>query len=357
MLRRFEEMKERYEELERLIADPAAASSPKYPGHLREQGRLAKYVLPYRECLAVEQEIEEARDLAEGTDEELAELAREEIPDLEARAAGLREQLDELLHEQEEGTDRDVILEIRAGTGGQEAALFAADLFRMYRRYCETKGFKLQVLDASEVDMGGFKEITFEVAGEGAYGRFLFEGGTHRVQRVPKTESQGRIHTSAATVAVMPKADEVDIKIDQADLEISFTHSQGPGGQSVNTTDSAVRIVHKPTGEWVKCQVAKSQHQNRVLAMDILRARLLETAQREQEEKLGANRRKQIGSGDRSGRIRTYNFPQNRVTDHRLTGSKNFSLQKVIDGDLDGVIDRLAEELGSAPAGEGGQSE
>ncbi len=345
MLDRFEDMRARYEELEAALAKTDAATEPQYPGRLREFGRLTKFVAPYREYLETKEQVAEHEGLIAEDDEDLAELAEQELPELREKVTGLQAHLTALITQEDEKTDRDVIMEIRAGTGGEEAALFGGDLYRMYRRFLETHKFKVRPLDVSESEMGGFKEITFEVLGEGAYEVLRFEGGTHRVQRVPKTEAQGRIHTSAATVAVMPKAEDVDIQLDPGDLEISFMHSGGPGGQSVNTTDSCVRIVHKPTGEQVKCQVAKSQHQNRALAMDILRSRLLQRAQAEQEAKLGATRRSQIGSGDRSERIRTYNFPQNRVTDHRLTTDKNFSLQKIVDGELSDLLEKLKEQL------------
>jgi peptide chain release factor 1 len=309
-------------------------------------GRLEKLLRPYRDYLLTVEERREAEAMASDTsqDDEMRAYALEEATALRGREARLRRRLLVQLVEDDSGDRKSAIVEIRAGTGGEEAALFAGDLYRMYRRYCEGKGWRVEMLDSSASDLGGLKEIIFRVEGGGSFARLRYEGGTHRVQRVPKTEAQGRIHTSAATVAVLTEPEDVEVDIPESDVEVSFTRSAGPGGQSVNTTDSCVRIVHKPTGISVKCMVAKSQRQNRLLAMSILRARLMDAERSRAEKARSEDRRVQVGTGDRSGRIRTYNFPQNRVTDHRLTGERNFPLQKVIGGDLDPVIDRLMEE-------------
>ncbi len=342
-LERYEEMRAR---LEKLQGDPPASGDPNLASYYQEMGRLEKRLRPYLEYEKTLRGKKEAEELAADAsqDEELRELAREEAEELAAREAELEKALLVRLVAGESPDRASAIMEIRAGTGGDEAALFAGDLHRMYRRYCEDKGWKVEVLDASPSDLGGFREIVFRVEGEGSLGRLRFEAGTHRVQRVPKTEAQGRIHTSAATVAVLTEPEEVEIDIPETDLDISYIRSAGPGGQSVNTTDSCARIVHKPSGIIVKCMVHKSQKQNKATALAILRAKLLEAEQRRAASERSENRRSQIGTGDRSGRVRTYNFPQNRVTDHRLEGSKNFPLERVMAGALDPVIDRLVEE-------------
>jgi len=267
-------------------------------------------------------------------------MANGELPSVRTRKAELEETLKLLLIPRDPNDDRNVIVEIRAGTGGEEASLFAADLFRMYSRYAESRGWRVDVLSSSASGMGGYKEIICSVDGEGAYSRLKFEGGVHRVQRVPATEAQGRIHTSAVTVAVLPEADEVEVEIDDKDLRIDVFRSSGPGGQSVNTTDSAVRVTHLPTGLVVSCQDEKSQHKNKAKALKVLRARLLERAEQEQAASVAANRKAMVGSGDRSERIRTYNFPQNRLTDHRINLTLH-SLDRVIEGDLEAVVSPL----------------
>jgi len=342
-LGKFEEMRLRLEELQ---AHPPAPGDPNLSAHYREMGRLEKSLRPYAEYVDTARALEEAKTMAadESEDEDVRELAREEMTELAAREEAIRRKLLIALAAEEGGDAASAIVEIRAGTGGEEAGLFAGDLYRMYRHYCEGKGWKFEMLDASPSDLGGFRDVTFRVAGEGSYGKLQFEAGTHRVQRVPKTEAQGRIHTSAATVAVLTEAEDVDVDISQTDLEISYMRSQGPGGQSVNTTDSCVRIVHKPTGIAVKCMIEKSQRRNQELAMKILRAKLKEAEEERARSERSEDRRSQIGTGDRSGRVRTYNFPQNRVTDHRLVGDKNFPLERVIEGNLDPVIDRLIEQ-------------
>jgi peptide chain release factor 1 len=299
------------------------------------------------------------RERETSSDAETHELAQQIIGELEADELRLLAELRLQLLPRDPNDDRNVIFEIRAGTGGEEAALFAAELFRMYNRYAERHRWKSEILTASETGIGGYREVIFQIEGTGAYSRLKFEGGVHRVQRVPETESSGRIHTSTATVAVLPEADEVDIHIDDKDLRIDVMRSQGPGGQSVNTTDSAVRITHLPTGMVVAIQDEKSQHKNKAKAMAVLRARLLEMEQSKAHEAEAAVRRGMVGSGDRSEKIRTYNFPQDRVTDHRI-GMDLHNLPQVLDGDLDRLIDNLimtdqAQRLAHIdPAGDGG---
>ncbi len=349
-LERLEEMRRRLAKLEAAPPAPGDADPARY---YRELGRLQKGLQAYDGYLDTVKQLEEAEAVAadESQDKEFRELAREEVEALRGREEVLRKKLLVDLVAGEGAERRSAILEIRAGTGGEEAALFAGDLYRMYRRHAEDKGWALENLDASPSDLGGFKEIVFRVEGEGAYSRLRFEAGPHRVQRVPRTESQGRIHTSVATVAIMTEPEQVELQIPETDLEISVMRSQGPGGQGVNTTDSCVRILHTPSGIAVKCMIERSQHRNKALAMKILRAKLMEAEERKVADVRSRARRDQIGSGDRSGRIRTYNFPQNRVTDHRLAADRNFPLEKIVEGDLDGLIDRLVEQAaGLSPA-------
>ena len=333
--------------MERQLSDPDVVRNL---DRLRELGQeragLAGAVKAGREVGAVEAELGDARELlAESTDPEMTELAGEEIVALEERLAGAAARLREALIPPDPMEDRPAVVEIRAGTGGDEAALFGADLVRMYRRLAERCGWTVELMSLSEGIPGAIKEAIFSVRGKGAYGRLRYESGVHRVQRVPETESQGRIHTSAASVAVLPEAEEVDIEIDPADLRVDVFRSSGPGGQSVNTTDSAVRITHLPTDLVVTCQDEKSQHKNKAKAMKVLRSRLLDREITAREARRAAERRSQIGSGDRSAKIRTYNFPQNRVTDHRI-GLTLYRLGDVLDGDLDEVVSalRLARE-------------
>ena len=356
---RLEEIEARYEDLSREMASPEVAQDP---SRMRELGRafaeLEGIVLPYRKYRAALAEAEEARALAgQESDPESAAYFREEAQRAAAEAANLREQLEALLVPKDPNDGRDVLVEIRAGAGGQEAALWAGELLEMYRRYAERHRWKTDVISASPSDLGGFKEAVVEIKGKGAYSKLKHEAGPHRVQRVPETESQGRIHTSTATVAVLPEAEEVDVDVRPEDLEIDVFRSSGPGGQSVNTTDSAVRITHKPTGIVVSVQEERSQLQNKEKAMRYLRARLLKEAQEKQHQEEAAARREQVGSGERAEKIRTYNFPQNRVTDHRV-GLTLHRLQSVLDGDIDELADALlakerSEQL-RGPDGPGG---
>ena len=326
------------------LADPKAARDASSRQKLgRERSILEPIVRHGQRWLKLVDELAAARELAGGSDTEMALLARQEIAALEAELAQLEPQLDDLLTPRDPLDDRDAIVEIRAGTGGDEAALFAADLFRMYTRYSERHGFKVENISLSYGTLNGLKEAVFAVRGTDAYGQLRNEAGVHRVQRVPATETAGRIHTSAATVAVLPEAEEVDVKIDPNDLRIDVFRSGGPGGQSVNTTDSAVRITHNPTGLVVQCQDQKSQLQNKIKAMEVLRSRLLDKMVADQEAARARERKTMVGTGDRSGKIRTYNFPQSRVTDHRI-GLSVHNLQAVLDGDLDEFVKALRQQ-------------
>jgi peptide chain release factor 1 len=325
------------------LADPQTAKSP---GKLKQLGREHARLDAIRQVAArlerLQDEIHQARDVLAERDPDLAQLARSDIDRLKPEIEGLERELTELLTPADPLDDRDAIVEIRAGTGGDEAALFAADLFRMYSRFCERRGWKVELLDLSDGTLGGLKEAVFVARGPKVYGTLRYESGVHRVQRVPVTEAQGRIHTSAATVAVLPEAEEVDVKIEEKDLRIDVFRSSGPGGQSVNTTDSAVRVTHLPTGVVVQCQDQKSQLQNKLKALEILRARLLDRMIAQQEAARARERRAMVGTGDRSAKIRTYNFPQNRVTDHRIHVSVH-NLTEVLDGHLDGLIAALRQ--------------
>lgn len=319
-----------------IAADPDA-----YREHAKAHAELAEVVACFREFEHREEQLREAEHvLQEETDPEMRELAEEERGSLVESLQELEQQLKVLLIPRDPNDAKNTILEIRAGTGGEEAALFAADLYRMYGRYAEAKGWKLDVLNSNPTGLGGYKEIVFQVSGGHVFSHLKWEGGVHRVQRVPDTETQGRIHTSAVTVAVLPEAEEVDIHIDPAELQVDVYRSSGPGGQSVNTTDSAVRITHLPTGLVVTCQDEKSQHKNKAQALKVLRSRLLAIKQEEEAKARSADRRNQVGTGDRSEKIRTYNYPENRVTDHRINLSL-YKLRQVLEGDMDELVDAL----------------
>ncbi|TYO98521.1 peptide chain release factor 1 (bRF-1) [Geothermobacter ehrlichii] len=341
MFQKLDEVEDRFREVEGLLADPGVmADQKRYLALTREHAELAEIVAAYARYKKVLEELEGNRELLRDEDPDLREMAREEIPALEAEKESLAERLKLLLLPKDPNDDKNVILEIRAGTGGDEAALFAGDLFRMYSRYAERMGWKVELLSASESDIGGFKEVVALISGDRVFSRLKFERGTHRVQRVPETEAQGRIHTSACTVAVLPEAEDVDIEINPADLRIDLFRASGAGGQHVNKTESAVRITHLPTGLVVSCQDEKSQHKNRAKAMKVLQARLYDQMQAEQQARQAADRKSQVGSGDRSERIRTYNFPQGRCTDHRI-GLTLYKLDQIMQGELDEVIDAL----------------
>ena len=336
---------ERLAELDRRMAEPDFYNDARRAAELaREHQKLTSLATLGETFAACEKQIEESRELLadEGTEEDLREMAREELKELEERQETLYEAVLESMLPPDPGDSRNTIMEIRAGTGGDEASLFAGDLYRMYGRYAELKGWRIEEMSSSESEVGGFKEIIFLVAGEAVYRDLKWESGVHRVQRVPTTEAGGRIHTSAATVAVLPEAQEVDVAIDPSDLEITVARASGPGGQGVNTTDSAVQVLHKPTGMIVKCADERSQLKNKTKAMKVLRSRLLEQKEREERARYAANRKSQVGSGDRSERIRTYNFPQGRLTDHRINLTL-YSLEDVMQGGLGPVIEGLQE--------------
>ena len=344
MEKRLKELKKRYEELGAILSDPALASKrQRYEELAREYGKLSRLMEVYREYRQAIARIEEDQNLLEEeADPELSTIAREEIRELTRRKGDLEDRLKELLLEPDPADDRDVIVEIRSGTGGGEASLFVADLFRMYRRFADKQGWRVEVMSTHPTEVGGFREVIFglSVAEDGIYSRLKYESGVHRVQRVPETESSGRVHTSAASVVVLPEADEVDVGINEDDIRVDVFRSSGPGGQSVNTADSAVRITHIPTGLVVQCQEERSQLKNKRKAMTVLRARLLDMRKREQQKEVGMLRKKIVGSGDRSEKIRTYNFPQSRVTDHRIHLTL-YQLEEIMDGDLGTLIDAL----------------
>lgn len=328
-------------EVEQALADPSTARDPaKLKSLGREHARLERIRKLAGRLEKLRSEYAQAVELSSDGDDQLAELARTDVERLQPEIARLEAELQTLLVPPDPLDGRDAILEVRAGTGGDEAGLFAADLVRMYTRYAERRGWTTEMLELSEGNVGGLKEAVFSVRGDNAYGRLRYESGVHRVQRVPQTEAQGRIHTSAATVAVLPEAEEVDVRIDERDLKVDVFRSSGPGGQSVNTTDSAVRITHLPSGLVVQCQDQKSQLQNKLRAMEVLRARLLDRMVAEQEAERARERRAMVGTGDRSAKIRTYNFPQNRVTDHRINYTVH-QLEDILDGELDELIDVL----------------
>ena len=341
MLDKLRILKNQYEQLQRRMEEPETYSNPAlYARCEREARELAPIVGAYCEYERAEADVRTSLELMD--DAELRELAQEEYAEAKARMAELSEKMKLLLLPKDPNDAKNVIMEIRGGVGGEEGMLFAADLFRMYSMYAESRGWRIEIANINETELGGIKEISFVVEGEGAYSRLKFEAGGHRVQRVPVTESGGRIHTSAATVAVLPEIEDVDFKLDMNDLKIDTYRSSGAGGQHVNKTESAIRITHLPTGTVVECQDERSQYKNKDRSMQILRSKLYEAEQAKQAAAVAAERKSQIGSGDRSERVRTYNFPQNRVTDHRLTGdNKNFNIAAIMNGNLDPLIDAL----------------
>jgi len=347
------EAETRLEELYGLLSDPGViADSARFQELARENSHLEQIVGLWRELEAARRTVADAEDIiARDEDAELVELARSELEAASSRAAELEPRLHELLIPRDPDDSRNTIVEIRAGTGGEEAALFAADLYRMYARFAERQGWRTEVMNTSPSERGGFREITFLVSGTDVYGQLRYESGVHRVQRVPETEAQGRIHTSAASVAILPEAEEVEVELAPEDLRVDVFRSSGPGGQSVNTTDSAVRITHLPTGLVVSCQDEKSQHKNKAKALKILRSRLLKRLRSEQAAEEAAERRTMVGSGDRSAKIRTYNYPQNRLTDHRI-GLTLYALQNILEGELAEIIGalRLAARGGAESA-------
>ena len=357
MREKLKEIEAKYEEIQQALFSPEVYGDPARAAKLaREQKELTPVVEAFRALEAAYALEREARLLMDGSDPELKALAQEEFDEAKLAQETLTEKLRLLLLPKDPSDDKNVIMEIRGGVGGEEAALFAAALFRMYSMYAERKRWKIEVLSLSETELGGITGMQVLITGEGAYARLKFESGTHRVQRVPDTETQGRIHTSAATVAVLPEAEDVDIDLNPEDLEITTCRSSGAGGQHVNKTESAIRVVHKPTGMVVECQDERSQHKNKDRALKILRSKLYDAKQRELSEARDSERRSQVGSGDRSGRVRTYNFPQGRMTDHRINLTL-YKLDAVMNGDLDDIIDALinadqAERLGRVGEGE-----
>jgi peptide chain release factor 1 len=342
MVGKLKEIEERFKEVEKMAADPELVKDQqKFKETMQEHSHLSEIMEVYREYKRINSELQDAKALIEEEkDPELRNLAKEELHELEEQKEKLEKQLQVLLVPKDPMDQKNIIMEIRAGTGGDEAALFAADLYRMYTRYAELKGWKIEILSSSDTGIGGFKEVIFSISGSGVYGSLRYESGGHRVQRVPETESGGRIHTSAVTVAVLPEAEATDVQVNPEDLKIDVYRSSGPGGQSVNTTDSAVRITHLPSGLVVTCQDEKSQHKNKAKALRVLRARLFEMEEMKKQQERAEARRSQIGTGDRSERIRTYNFPQNRITDHRINLTV-YKLEIVLSGELDEVIEPL----------------
>ncbi len=343
MFEEVQTIRARYDELTEKLADNSILSDPqKLKEIAKERGALEPIVEKWREYSSVAENIAEDEQIIENSDDqELVGIAKGELEELRVKLSALEEELRSLLVPKDPNDERNVIVEIRAGTGGEEAALFAADLSRMYTKYAESRGWKTEIMNSSLTGVGGLKEITFLVEGGGAFSRLRYESGVHRVQRVPVTEASGRIHTSAVTVAILPEAEEVEIQIDPKNIEIDVFRSSGPGGQSVNTADSAVRIKHLPTGLVVQCQDERSQLKNKAKALKVLRARLLALKQEEQESEIAAARRAQVSSGDRSAKIRTYNFPQGRVTDHRI-GLTLYKLDSILEGELDELVEALS---------------
>jgi peptide chain release factor 1 len=353
MFQKLEAIEEKLETIERQLADPSViADQEKYLRYVRERAEISDLVEIYRRYKKVRKQIEDNKELLDGSDEEIKELAKAEMPVLKEELESLEKKLKLLLLPRDPRDEKNVLLEIRAGTGGEEASLFAADLFRMYARYAENNRWKVEIMSQSPTGLGGFKEVIALIAGKGVYSRLKYEGGVHRVQRVPATESQGRVHTSAVTVAILPEAEDVEVEIKPDELRIDVYRSSGPGGQSVNTTDSAVRVTHIPSGLVVTCQDEKSQHKNKAKALKILRSRLLDQAIQEQQEEIAKTRKNMVGSGDRSERIRTYNYPQNRVSDHRI-GLTLHRLEQVMEGAVDEIIDALSTHFQAEAIKEG----
>lgn len=341
MLNKLEEVADRFREVEGLLSDPSVINDQaRYRSLTKEHADLIDVVNGYERSCRIREEISGSQELLKDADADVREMASAEVAELEAERSELEKQLKLMLLPKDPNDLRNIILEVRAGTGGNEAALFAGDLFRMYCRYSDHQGWKVEILNTAESEAGGYKEVIALISGKGVFSRFKYESGTHRVQRVPETEAQGRIHTSACTVAVMAEADDVEVNIDPSDLRIDLYRASGAGGQHVNKTESAVRITHIPTGVVVACQDEKSQHKNKARAMKVLQSRILDAMQAKQNELMAADRKSQVGSGDRSERIRTYNFPQGRCTDHRV-GLTLYKLEAIMQGDLDEIIDTL----------------
>ena len=332
---------EKYDELAQKVSDPEIINNqPVWQKHIKEMGEMEPIVKAYKEYKKAKTELADAKEILEEGDEEMRELAKMELSDLEDQIPVMEDELKILLLPKDPNDEKNVILEVRAGTGGDEAALFGQDLLRMYLRYTERRGWKAEIMDINDTGIGGIKEASVLIKGKGAYSRLKYESGTHRVQRVPATESSGRIHTSAATIAVLPEVDDVEVEINPNDVRVDVYRSSGNGGQCVNTTDSAVRLTHIPTGLVVTCQDEKSQLKNKDKAFKVLRSRLYDMKMQEQNAEISAERKSQVGSGDRSERIRTYNFPQGRITDHRI-GMTIYKLDNFLDGDIDEIIDGL----------------
>lgn len=343
MLDKLEKVEERFESVNEMLCDPeVTADIEKYKKLMREMKTLTPIVEKFREYKKTKETMDEAKILLEDSsqDKDFREMVEEEYIEAKENISVIEEELKILLLPKDPNDDKNVIVEIRGGAGGEEASLFAGVLYRMYSMYAETKGWKTEILGSNETELGGFKEVSFMIEGEGAFSRFKFESGVHRVQRVPETESQGRIHTSTVTVAVLPEAEDVDIEINPSDLQIDTFRSSGAGGQHINKTESAIRITHIPTGTVVECQDERSQHKNKDKAMKILRSRILDEERRKQNDAIAGERKSQVGSGDRSERIRTYNYPQGRISDHRI-GLTLYRLEAMLDGDLDELIDSL----------------
>lgn len=341
MLEKLDFITEKYDELSAKVSDPEViGNQPLWQKYVKEMGEMEPIVKKYGEYKKTKEGIAEAKEMLEDGDEEMRELAKMELSDLEGSIEGLEDELRMLLLPKDPNDEKNVILEIRAGTGGDEAALFGADLLRMYTRYAERNRWKTELMEINDTELGGVKEAVMLIKGKGAYSRLKFESGAHRVQRVPETESSGRIHTSAATVAVLPEVDDVEVDLDPNDVRVDVYRASGNGGQCVNTTDSAVRLTHEPTGLVVTCQDEKSQIKNKDKAFKVLKARLYDLEMQKQQDEIAGQRKSQVGSGDRSERIRTYNFPQGRVSDHRI-GLTLYKLEQFLDGDMDEIIDSL----------------